>query len=224
MANSGSSDLAGWVDERLAVLALPIAETGLDGQVDPRSRAWLRLEAAQRAVRLRRQAGLTTAGAVLLGGSLWHSADGVLADLKAERHRAVAPDFALRDQAGNTVRLSQFQGKVVLVDFWATWCPPCRQEIPWFAAFQRTYAPRGFTVLGVAMDEDGWKSVAPFVESVQADYPMVAGTNEVARQFGVETLPVTVVIDRSGRIAATHVGLVSRRAVESEIRYLLGSR
>lgn len=224
MANNGDSGLASWVDERLAVLAAtPV--TGLQTDSARQQEAWVRLRAAQRMMRVRRQAGMALAGAGVVGVvALWQSSDGVMADLKPERDRAAAADFALSDRAGRTVQLSQFRGRVVLVDFWATWCPPCRTEIPWFAEFQRRYANPGLTVLGVAMDEDGWKTAGPFVDSVGAEYPMVLGTGEVARRFGVETLPTTLLIDRSGRIAATHTGLVSRSAVESEIRYLLGRR
>lgn len=226
MANNGDSDLASWVDERLGVLATAAA----DRPVQP-DRAWRRFGAARRRHEARRKMGLALAGpavaaAAVLGGVpiRWWNSEAVRADLKPERDRPWAPDFALTDRSGRTVRLSQFRGRVVLVDFWATWCPPCREEIPWFAEFQRAYDSQGLTVVGVAMDEDGWKSVGPFVERMKADYPMVIGSDEAARRFRVESLPTTLVIDRSGRVAATHVGLVSRRAVESEIRYLLGAR
>src|ERR1700761_9143856 len=77
----------------------------------------------------------------------------------AARHQA--PEFALKDAHGKLVHLSDYRGKVVLLDFWATWCGPCNVEIPWFVQFEKKYKDRGFEVLGVSMDEDGWKSVAP---------------------------------------------------------------
>ena len=77
----------------------------------------------------------------------------------------MAPDFTLRDASGQPVRLSGFRGKAVLLNFWATWCPPCRIEIPWFMEFQRAYGDRGLVVLGVSLDADGWKSVQPYVEA-----------------------------------------------------------
>ena len=77
--------------------------------------------------------------------------------VKEEKTRRVAPDFALKDADGKTVRLADYRGKVVLLDFWATWCGPCKMEIPWFMEFERKYKDRGFAVLGISMDDDGWQ-------------------------------------------------------------------
>ena len=136
--------------------------------------------------------------------------------------RAPAPDFTLVDAAGQTVRLSDFRGKVVLLNFWATWCLPCRTEIPWFTEFQRTYGDRGFAVLGVSMDDDGWTSVRPYMESAKVNYRMMIGNENVTGLFGgVTALPATLIIDKSGRIAMTHTGICERSAYESEIRSIL---
>src|SRR5450755_4658269 len=89
-----------------------------------------------------------------------HGADSpstVRAELRPAKDRKPAPAFILKDSAGKSVKLSKYRGKVVLLDFWATWCHGCKEEIPWFAEFQKTYGPRGFAVVGVSLDDDGWK-------------------------------------------------------------------
>lgn len=136
--------------------------------------------------------------------------------------RKAAPDFELKDMNGKAIRLSEYQGQVVLLNFWATWCGPCKIEIPWFVEFQRSFKDRGFTVIGVSVDEDGWEAVRPFLASRQVNYPVVISTLEVEQKYGgVEALPVSFLIDREGRIASTHVGLVTKKTYEEEIRQLL---
>jgi cytochrome c biogenesis protein CcmG/thiol:disulfide interchange protein DsbE len=120
------------------------------------------------------------------------------------------------------VRLSQFTGKVVLLNFWATWCPPCRVEIPWFVEFQKKYGDRGLVVLGVSVDDDGWKSVRPFLEEMKVNYRMMLSTGPVADSYGgVDALPTTVMIDRDGRIASKHVRLVNKSDYVADIEALL---
>lgn len=136
--------------------------------------------------------------------------------------RKMAPDFALTDQSGRTVRLSDMRGKVVLLNFWATWCTPCAHEIPWFVEFQQANASRGFAVLGVSMDEAGWAAVKPFIEAKKVNYPVVIGNERVAGLYGgLLSLPLTVIIDRAGRITAIHEGLCRRDEYESDIRAVL---
>jgi len=143
--------------------------------------------------------------------------------VKAQEERKPAPDFALKDSTGQTVKLSEYRGKVVLLNFWATWCAPCRIEIPWFKEFETTYKDRGFAVLGVAMDEEGWEVVKPYVDDMQVNYRVLMGTEMVGEQYGgVGALPTTFLIDREGKIASTHVGLVSKSDYEQEINDLLG--
>ncbi len=132
-----------------------------------------------------------------------------------------APELALKDADGKTVKLSDYKGKVVVLDFWATWCGPCKIEIPWLMEFQRKYKDRGFTVVGVSMD-DGWHVVKPFVEEFRMNYPVVLGTDEAAQAFGgVEVLPTTFIIDKQGRIVETHQGLVGKDEMERVIEGLL---
>jgi peroxiredoxin len=144
------------------------------------------------------------------------------AAVKPESQRKSAPDFTLKDSNGTSVKLSDYRGKVVLLNFWATWCGPCKIEIPWFIEFEQTYKDRGFAVLGVSMDDDGWDAVKPYLSARKVNYRVVLGTDQVAQSYGgVDSLPTTYVIDREGRIASVHVGLVGRREYESEIQQLL---
>jgi cytochrome c biogenesis protein CcmG/thiol:disulfide interchange protein DsbE len=135
--------------------------------------------------------------------------------------RKIAPDFVLDDASGKPVRLSDFRGKVVLLNFWATWCAPCRLEIPWFIEFQKAQESRGFTTLGVSLDEDGWDAVKPYVDQHKINYRVMIGHDDVAQLYGANSLPTTLIIDRSGRIAATHVGICGRSEYEAVIQAVL---
>jgi cytochrome c biogenesis protein CcmG/thiol:disulfide interchange protein DsbE len=144
--------------------------------------------------------------------------------VKADKDRHQAPDFALKDVNGQTVRLSDYRGKVVLLDFWATWCGPCQIEIPWFVDLERRNKDKGFAVLGVSMDDDGWESVKPFLSHLGVNYRVVIGNGETAQLYGgVDALPTTFLIDRGGKIAAVHVGLADRRDFEDGVEQLLQS-
>jgi peroxiredoxin len=136
--------------------------------------------------------------------------------------RRPAPDFTLPDASGNSVRLSQFRGQVVILNFWATWCPPCKVEIPWFTEFQREYGDAGLVVLGISLDEAGWKSVRPYLEKESVNYRVMVGSGEFARNFaGVDSLPATLLIDKAGRIASMYKGLVEKKTYEEAVRILL---
>ena len=133
-----------------------------------------------------------------------------------------APDFSLKDASGGDIRLSDYRGKVVLQNFWATWCPPCKAEIPWFEEFQRTYGVQGLIVIGISMDEDGWKAVRPYMEASKINYRVAIGNDALAQKYGsVDSLPETLLIDRDGSIAARHIGIVEKSDYESEILHLL---
>jgi peroxiredoxin len=136
--------------------------------------------------------------------------------------RRPAPDFVLFDASGHSVKLSALRGQVVLLNFWATWCPPCNEEVPWFVELQSRHPAPGLAVLGVSMDDDGWKSVAPWVAARNINYTMVLGSRQVAQSYGgVESLPSTFLIDKEGRIARSYIGKVDRRTYESEVMALL---
>jgi len=129
-----------------------------------------------------------------------------------------AKSFTLQDADGKSVTLAEYKGKVVLLNFWATWCGPCKIEIPWFADFERRYKDRGFAVLGVAMDDDGWSVVKPYLEKNKINYRIAVGNDDLAKSYGgVESLPTTFIIDRDGTVTAMHQGLVSKDDYEKEI-------
>jgi peroxiredoxin len=119
-----------------------------------------------------------------------------------------APEFSLKDANGQTVRLADYRGKVVLLDFWATWCGPCKIEIPWFMEFEKEFKDQGFAVLGVSMDEDGWSAIKPYVQNMKMNYRVLLGNDAISTAYGgLDSLPTTLLIDREGGIASTHVGV-----------------
>ena len=144
--------------------------------------------------------------------------------------RKPAPNFILTDAKGDTINLSTYKGKVVLLDFWATWCGGCKTEIPWYMEFNAKYKDRGLAVIGVSMDEDGWKVVKPFL-ALEKDpetgghtamkYPVVIGSASLAKQYHLTSMPMTLLIDREGRIAVSYSGMVDKDDWESTIRSLL---
>jgi peroxiredoxin len=144
------------------------------------------------------------------------------ASVKSDKERKAAPDFALKDADGKVVHLSDYRGKVVLLDFWATWCGPCKIEIPWFMDMERRDKDKGFEVLGVAMDDEGWEAVKPFAKQIGINYRLVMGNDQTAAMYGgVDALPTTFLIDRAGKIAAVHIGLNAKKEFEDGVEQLL---
>ena len=135
-----------------------------------------------------------------------------------------APDFSLPTTTGQTMKLSDFQGKAVLLNFWATWCEPCKIEMPWFVELQRQYGPQGLQVLGVAMDDTDPKDIADFAKKMGVNYPIVVGKEAVGDQYGgIPYLPSTFYIARDGKVLNRVYGLVSRSEIETDIRRALGA-
>ncbi|HEY2168151.1 MAG TPA: TlpA disulfide reductase family protein [Candidatus Angelobacter sp.] len=133
-----------------------------------------------------------------------------------------APDFNLPDSNGAPIKLSAYKGKVVLLDFWATWCTGCKVEIPWYVEFQNKYREEGLTAIGVSMDDDGWKSVKPFLEEHKLNYPVVIANQDLVNRYGgLPSLPMTLLIDRNGKIVESHAGMVDKDAFENKIKALL---
>ena len=150
---------------------------------------------------------------------------GVRAIVQPASERKAAPQFALKDSTGKTINLTDYRGKVLLLDFWATWCTGCKLEIPWFSEFEKAYGARGFAVVGVSMDENGWSVVKPFLAENHLPYPILLGDGPTAQRFGIQALPDTFLIDRQGRVAAVYKrGLVDKKDVEVNIKALLSER
>ena len=135
-----------------------------------------------------------------------------------------APPFTRSDLACGRISLSEYRGKVVLLDFWATWCAPCRVELPRFAAWQRQYGPQGLQVIAVSMDDD-LAPVRTFLQKQQPDYPVLMGDAKLGEMYGgVLGLPVTFLIDRHGIVRARFDGEADLGMMEARVRNLLTSR
>jgi peroxiredoxin len=173
---------------------------------------------------IRRHSKITCAAlgaALLIAGCSSPSLSTRGSRLKASDDRKSAPNFSLKDENGKTVQLSDYRGKIVLLNFWATWCGPCKMEIPWFVEFERKHKDQGFAVVGISMDEDGWPAVKPFISHAGINYRVLMGDDSIAQLYGgVESLPTTFIIDREGKIAAVHLGLVSKSTYENDLRQL----
>jgi peroxiredoxin len=150
--------------------------------------------------------------------------------LLAKDQRKAAPEFSLTDAEGKPIDLANYRGKVVLLDFWATWCGGCKLEIPWYMEFDTKYKRQGLAVIGVSMDEDGWKAVRPFLAqkrdpetggNTAMKYPVVIGNDTLAKQYNLTSMPMTLLIDREGKIALSHTGVVNKDDFEGHIRQLL---
>jgi peroxiredoxin len=135
--------------------------------------------------------------------------------------RVAAPDFTLTDLSGGTVSLSQVRGKVVLLDFWAVECAGCKVEIPWYVAFDKTYRDKGLALIGIDMYGESPDMVKTFMKKANMNYPVAIGNDALGERFHVEEMPLTLLIDRSGRIALSHAGIVDKTQFEKAIQELL---
>lgn len=135
---------------------------------------------------------------------------------------AKAPQFALKDVNGRTVRLSDYRGKVVLINFWATWCPPCRVEMPDLVRLQREHGKEGLQIIGITYPPERKARVRRFARSVKVNYPIILGTHELKARFSSEEiLPLTIVIDRNGKVSDIIGGILLREEFEEKIKPLL---
>jgi thiol-disulfide isomerase/thioredoxin len=132
---------------------------------------------------------------------------------------SVAPDFTLTALDGSEVRLSSFKGKAVMVNFWATWCEPCKIEMPWLVDLQKQFGPQGLQILGVALDDADTKTIAQFTHKMGVNYPVLKGTDKVADLYGgADRLPISFFVDRSGKVVDETVGLVSESVIVDAIK------
>ena len=135
-----------------------------------------------------------------------------------------APDFTLKTLDGKTLHLADLKGKAVVLNFWATWCPPCKMELPWLVDLQKQYAAQGLQIVGISEDEGGKDKVAQFVKEMGVNYTIAVDDDSVAEKYGdVEDLPTTFYIDRNGKIVEFAMGLVDRSEIEAKMKTALGS-
>jgi peroxiredoxin len=133
-----------------------------------------------------------------------------------------APNFKLKNQDGKTVELTKLRGKVVVVNFWATWCGPCRKEIPGMMDVYKQYKDKGLEIVGVSLDQDGWEVVRPYVEQSKMNYPVVVGDGDLAQAYGgIDAIPATFFVDKKGNISKKHVGYMSKSDFETAVKSLL---
>jgi peroxiredoxin len=134
----------------------------------------------------------------------------------------VAPDFTLTSLDGKSVKLSDLKGKAVVLNFWATWCSPCKIEIPWFVDLQNEYGPQGLQIIGVAVDESDKDDVKKFADQMKINYTVAMGDDSITESYGnIQGLPTTFYIGRDGKMVARVPGLVSHREIEDNIKKAL---
>jgi peroxiredoxin len=171
---------------------------------------------------------------VILGGAMFVGSRStgatITAALKTPHSRTAAPAFSLSDVSGKTRAITEYRGQVVLLNFWATECGGCRLEIPWIVDLQHAFQNKKVAFVGVSLDvsyenlknaTEAWAKVKPFLKTHQITYPILMGDDEVTKNYGIQALPVTLLIDTQGRIAATYTGLLNERNAETNINALL---
>jgi peroxiredoxin len=136
------------------------------------------------------------------------------------KYECAAPQFTLTDITGHPISLSNYRGKVVILDFWASWCPPCRREIPDFISLQKQYASQGLQIIGIGLDQPN--NVAAFVQQYGINYPVAVGDDAISNLYGgVSGIPTTFIIDKEGNISNKFEGFTDRTVFEQEIKKLL---
>jgi thiol-disulfide isomerase/thioredoxin len=133
-----------------------------------------------------------------------------------------APNFRFKSSTGKTIELAKLRGKVVVINFWATWCGPCRAEIPGFLEVYKSYKSKGLEIIGISLDETGWDVVKPFLEKYKITYPVVVADGKVVHDYGgINAIPTTFVINRDGNVVSGHRGLLPKAQLEKILREVL---
>lgn len=162
---------------------------------------------------------------LLVGGGLAIPASGQMSpgpSQSADNARPQSPDFTLKQMNGETFRLSDHRGEIVVLNFWATWCPPCRKEIPGFITLQKEFEERGVTFVGVSLDKDGFTSVRPYAEKMEINYPLVVDDGRVAQKYGgVRVLPATFLIGPEGKVHYERPGFFPEGRLRTQLQALL---
>lgn len=148
-----------------------------------------------------------------------HGTESAVGNMKGQP----APEFALQSLDGRTIHLSDYRGKAVVLNFWATWCEPCKIEMPWFVELQKHYGPEGLQIVGVAMDDSSQQDIAKFAQNMGVNYPILMGKEAVGDSYGgVQFLPATFYIDRDGKVVDKIFGLKGRSEIEDDVKKILG--
>ena len=166
-------------------------------------------------------------------GSLVAAAPGDTQQYSSPLVGKLAPEFSLEDLSGKKVSLSSYKGKAVLINFWATWCGPCKLETPWLVDLRNQYASQGFEILGVSTDDidrsdkeklnDQKKGIAHFVQQMQMPYPVLIEGDSLSRPYGgLDSMPTSFFVDRTGKIVAAQMGITSKDDIAINIRKALG--
>lgn len=135
--------------------------------------------------------------------------------------KRLAPNFSLKQSDGTTVELAKLKGKVVVVNFWATWCPPCRAEIPDFIKVQEQYKSKGLVIVGISLDQKGWPAINAFAAKTKFNYPIVLGNDQVVEAYGgVDAIPTSFIIDKKGYIVDKQVGMLTNDVLQQKIKTL----
>ena len=133
-----------------------------------------------------------------------------------------AANFSLKSADGTSFELNKYKGKVVVVNFWATWCGPCRKEIPDFIEAYKKYKSKGLEIIGISLDQDGWTRVTPYVKQSNINYPVVLGDEQVVQNYGgFNAIPTTFIVDKNGIIVDQHTGTMSLKQLEAKLKPLL---
>ena len=183
----------------------------------------MKLDRRQWVPKLARTIGLT----LLAGAAIYAFSPAVrnqFGSVHPEAQRAHVSTFTVQGLNGDKWSLQDQRGKVVLVNFWATWCPPCRIETPALVDLHTNYAEQGFTVAGITMDEEPQDTVPAFVKKYGISYPILTPSDQLSLIDRVEALPTSILIDKSGRIARTYVGLVTEIGLSDDIEALLSEK